>query len=268
MHRNHKHCNEILTFKGKCLLSPSYFSIPKSQQQAVIHSTPISLLRPRCREGVGAMPGRLPQSGLRAAGDRKNPGSTGLQPRRRRPAEGLAGQPGSLEAELDKPSLAEKHWAIEDLLTRLPRRAGPKGEPAARAGPSGGHGGGAQCPGPKGEPRGHGGPGRDAVNGGETSKASVPSRPRQDLQHHRGPAGTRRGVQPLQLRGETGGGGVTRARPKNRKRTRRARNPGTGLEVVLASGSLAGRPAYSLKEINTWSADCSRDSRGTLCLTS
>lgn len=63
--------NEILTIKGKCLLSPSYFSTPKSQRQAVIHSTPVSLLRPRCREGVGAMPGRLPQSGLRAAGDRR-----------------------------------------------------------------------------------------------------------------------------------------------------------------------------------------------------
>lgn len=147
----------------------------------------------------------------------QSPGITGPQPRRRRPAAGLAGQPGSLETELDKPSHAGKQQAIEDLLTRLPRRAGPKGEPAARAGPSGGHGSGAQRSGPKGEPRGHGGPGRDAVNnGGETWDASVPSLPRQDLQHRRGPAGTRREVQPLQLRGQTGGGGATRAPPSAR----------------------------------------------------
>ncbi|KAL6067278.1 hypothetical protein STEG23_006116 [Scotinomys teguina] len=80
------------------------------------------------------------------------------------PAAGLAEKPGSLKADLDKPSLAGKPQTMEDLLTRLPRRAGPKGEPAACAGPSGGHGGGAQRPGPKGESCGHDGPGRDVVN--------------------------------------------------------------------------------------------------------
>lgn len=144
-------------------------------------------------------------------------GSTGPQTRGRRSAAGLAGQPGSLEADLDKPSHAGKPQAIEDLLTRLPRRAGPKGEPAARAGPSRGHGSGAQRPGPKGETRGHGGPGRDAVNNGEeTWDASAPSQPHQNLQHRCGPAGTGREVQPLQMRCETGGGGATRAPPSAR----------------------------------------------------
>lgn len=152
------------------------------------------------REGEAAMPGRFPPSGR----TRRSP------------------TPPS-------PALGGARWGAP-----LPRRAGPEGESAARAGPARSHSGGAESPGPEGEPRGHGGPECEAVSkGGEAWAASVPSLPRRNVQHCWCPVGTRREVQPS-AEPRLGGRGRNHTRTRARRRPPSRR---TG-SVPAAQGTL------------------------------
>lgn len=99
----------------------------------------------------------------------------------------------------------------EDEEVRLPRRPRPEGETAARAGPAGGHGGGAQRAGPKGEPRRHGCWGLSAVSKRKgVWDALHASKPRRGTQHPSRPSRTwRKPETPEAAKTRPRGGGAT-----------------------------------------------------------